>query len=130
MKYNTKALVCRIDLRSHFDPLVRVEFKQFLRRNTDLRDATNVIAVHHKMIVPIIFPRMIKQNDFSSVRIKGCQVRPFVPIAIRTCQRKIVRRIVLDVLSRLYMFNMKSKEGGRVLVQATVLTAILSPIPN
>ena len=73
MKYNTKALACRIDLRSHFEPLVRVEFKQFLRRNTDLRDATNVIAVHHKMIVPIIFPRMIKQNDFASVRIKGCQ---------------------------------------------------------
>jgi hypothetical protein len=37
------------------------------------------------MIVSIIFPRRVKQNDFSSIRIKGCQVRPFVAIAIRTC---------------------------------------------
>ena len=74
-----------IEFRSHFDPLVGVEFQQFLRRNTDLRDASNVMAIQHKMIVPIIFPGMVKQNDFSSIRIEGCQVRPVVAIAIRTC---------------------------------------------
>ena len=85
MKYNSKALICGAEFRSHFDPFVRVEFQQFLCRNTDLRDASNVMAIQRKMIVLSIFPGMVKQNDFSSIRIEGCQVRPFVAIAIRTC---------------------------------------------
>ena len=79
-----------IDFRSHFDALVRVEFQQIFRRNSGLCGTSNVIAIENKMFVLIIFPRMIKQNDFPRIRIERCQVRPFVAIAIWICEREIV----------------------------------------
>jgi hypothetical protein len=65
-------LTRRIEFRSHFNPLIRVEFEQSFRRKTDWCDAANGVAIEHKVVAPIVFSRMKKQNDLASIWIQRC----------------------------------------------------------
>ena len=67
------------------------------------------------MLVPVVLTRMEEWNEFSGLWIKRREVWAFVKIAVRTGQAKIGQTVVLDVLARLNVLDVKrQKRGGRL----------------
>ena len=65
--------------------------REHLHRNqTDVALRRQNGAVPLKMVAPVIRARMEQPDNFSSRGMPSRDVRPFMPIAVETCEREVV----------------------------------------
>jgi hypothetical protein len=79
-------------------------------------------AVPFEMFAPTIISRVKKTDDIAGRRVPPGNVRPFMPVAVETCERKVVCISEAAVLSGNDVINVKWQwvsRGGQVAVFAT-----------
>ena len=81
------------------------------------------------MIRPPIPPWVEEPRQGSVGWIETRQIRPFVPVAMQTSQRQIIRFCQAAVLARRDVVDVKS-EGKEIRGKTTILAAISRSLPN
>ena len=123
-------LAMSVKILPNLHALPVVHRQQFHGGAADRRSTDDRTAVPGKMIFPAIPTRMKQGNELSILGIKGGDIRPFVVIALATCQRQVVWIGGPAMLASNDMFDMKANNWRCRLGQPAVFTNIAGAMAN
>ena len=104
--------------------------REYLNRNeADLGLGGQKRAVPFEMVAPTIASGVEKTDDIASRRVPPGNVRAFVPVAVKTCERKVVNSSEAAVLSGNDVIDVKWQWVSRSR-QVAVFAAAQCPLPD
>ena len=117
-----------LQLGTHDDSPIFIHVEKLHSGPPDLRDSDNLGPHICEMLLPQMFPWVVKFHDIAAKRRNRRDVWPFLGVAVGTSKGQVRQFISTTMLARADVLNMESEIGSGILRQAAVFTSTIGAL--